>query len=164
MKFYDQRKSQHADCMPRALANACVELKRPHPIPDSPDWEDVIVLAGCLHGAALLEVDELAPYFGLEAERVDVMAIRGIGPLILTVHNPCVGTSLHSVLVTRWFKDKARVVNYRTDSKRLIERLPVSYDAPPSRSTRWDRIYIPDHPNDRAYLIRPGLSKWEDRA
>lgn len=158
--YYSQKKSEYADCMPRALANAAVFFELEHPVPDTEDWQEIIVLAGCLHGAAVLEVDELAPQFGLSATQVPVLEIRGKTPLILDVWNPCVGTSIHCVLVDKWWGDHARVVNYRTESSKLIERLPVSYDPPPSwrrppEAPPWKSLYIPDHPNDKAWLLQP---------
>lgn len=159
-KYYSQKESEYADCMPRALANAAVFFGIPHRVPDTTDWQELIVLAGCLHGSATLEVDELAPQFRLIAERVPVLEIRGKAPLIIDVWNPCVGTALHCVLVDQWWGDKVRTINYRTDGPKLVERLSVSYDPPPSwkrppEAPPWKTIYIPDHPNDRAWLIKP---------
>ena len=63
---------------------------------------------------------------------------------------------MHCVLIDKWWGELARTVNYRTEGSKLIERLPVSYDmAPYSRQPHWKTIYVPDVPNDKAWLIKP---------
>lgn len=156
--YYGQKRSSYADCMPRALTNACVLLGLPHIVPDTDAWESIVDFAGARYGGAVVSVEKMAVHLGLRAVQVVARGIGGLHPLLLTVRNPEVGTAFHFVLVTRWFGHKAEVVDYRVDEGPLLETLLVSFGEPPPRTDRWGRLYIPPPPNDGAWLLRRAIA------
>lgn len=161
--YWGQKDSKYADCSPRAVANACRFYGLPCPDPTTEAWEEVIDFTGCRHGTSIKEIDEIAEHFGLRATKVPASQIVGQLPAIVTVWNPEIGHSLHSVLVTGWRDNVATLVNYRVEEGPLIERVPLYFDRRPpertdgalNRDLRWDAAYIPPPPNDRCYVLEP---------
>ena len=144
----------YADCQIVAMCNALRWHGRASPEHPSPEWEKLIDLGGARHGP-VIATTTVATYLGL------MMEPRGMRPkrlpLMLTVWNPEVGSSLHVVLVVAWGFAGATVVNYRTETGPLVETLELSNEDPPPRSERWGKLYLPKpgNVNRRWYLLTP---------
>lgn len=170
MQYVGQKGAKYADCVPRALVNACRFYGLPSPDPDSEAWEEIVDLAGCRHGTSIKRADELAEHFGLRATRIDAARAVGQLPVLLTVLNPEIGHSLHAVLIVGWTGSTATVVDYRVEEGPLVERVPLALGQEPplrpfelegdtamvpNRNLRWNAMYVPKPPNDRCYLLEP---------
>ena len=161
MQYWGQKDSQYADCLPRALANACRFYGLRCPEPGTETWEEVIDFSKCRHGSAITSCEEIADFLGLRAVQIPVRQAVGQLPVVLTVWNPEVGTSLHSVLIVGWAGKVATAVNYRWRSGPVVERLPVVFDKEPPKRTdgtdnldiAWPAMYVPKPPNDNCYLL-----------
>lgn len=127
-------------CFLYALCNARRFLQGESPEPGTPEWERLVDVIGCRHGAAI-DVDEAATVLGLSLDLV----LPGDGieaPAILTVKNPCVGTSLHACLfVGRGKLPMWDLVGYRTDG-------------PVTEAVDATTVRFPGPPNHRHYNVR----------
>lgn len=161
MQYWGQKDSQYPDCLPRALANACQFYGIPCPEPETEAWEDLVDFSKCRHGAAITSAEEIAEFLGLRAIQISARQAVGQLPVVLTVWNPEVGASLHSVLIVGWSDNVATAVNYRSRSGPVVERLPVFFDKGPPKRTdgtdnldiAWPAMYVPNAPNDNCYLV-----------
>ena len=170
MQYVGQKDSKYADCLPRAMVNACRFYGIPCPDPASDEWEDVVDFAGCRNGTSVVSEGDAAAYFGLRAVPIDPFEVSGQVPVLLTVYNPEVGHTLHAVLVVEWWGNLATVVNYRVEEGPLVERVRLALgESPPerpfelegetamvpNRNLRWDALYIPKPPNNRCFVLEP---------
>lgn len=161
MQYWGQKDSKYSDCLPIAIVNACKFYGVPCPEPGTEAWEEVIDFALCRHGAAIKSAEDLAEFFGLRATQIPVKQAIGQLPIVLTVWNPEVGTSMHSVLIVGWQGNIGTVVNYRFRSGPVVERLPLLLGQEPPKRTdgtdnmdiEWKAMYVPNPPNDNCYLV-----------
>lgn len=170
MQYVGQKDSKYADCLPRAMVNACRFYDIPCPDPETDAWEEVVDFAKCRNGSSIPSEEEMAKYFGLRAVPVDPSRVVGQLPVLLTVTNPEVGHSLHAVLVVGWSGNVATVLNYRVEEGPVVERVRLALDEEPpmrpfelegetamvpNRNVHWNALYIPKSPNDRCFLLEP---------
>jgi hypothetical protein len=162
MQYVGQKNAKYADCLPRAMVNACRFYDLPCPDPDSEAWEDVVDFAGCRHGTPVVSEEKLAECFGLRAKPIHSSLVVGKVPVLVTVINPEVGHSLHVVLIVGWAGMVATVLNYRVEEGEIVERVKLSAGEPPTRTDgdinrdlQWDAIYIPKPPNNRCFVLEP---------
>jgi len=168
MQYVGQKDSKFADCLPRAMVNACRFYGIPCVDPSSEEWEEIIEVSGCRHGSAGISEERMAEHFGLRAVPIDAARVQGQIPVLLTVYNPEVGHNLHCVLVVGWAGDVATVLNYRVEEGLVTERVrlvlgerpperPFELEGEtamvPNRNIRWNAIYIPEAPNDRCFIL-----------
>jgi hypothetical protein len=146
----------YADCAIVAMCNALRWYGLPSPAHPGAEWEELVDVGCARHGPVIAE-KELAKHLGLTMTKIGAKRAKGRAPVMLTVRNPEVGSSLHEVLVVAWDGARATVVNYRTETGPLVETLPLSDDDPPPRSERWTKLYLPrpGNVNRRAYLLTP---------
>lgn len=130
----------YADCVIVAMCNALRWHGLPSPEHPSDEWEKLVDLGGARHGSVIFP-KAVAEYLGLTMKKTGMRDKRL--PLMLTVWNPSVGTSLHVVLVVTWSAAGATVVNYRGDEGPLVETLKLSNESTPPRSERWMKLYLP---------------------
>ena len=118
-------------CIPIAMCNALRFWGLPSPGPATEDWETMVDLAGCRHGAAIGE-ERIADWLGLVSCPTSLHFLRRgeMLPAMMGLRSPDGG--LHSALVIdtregsrKWAPDLL-FVNYRYESGPLLEW--VSWD------------------------------------
>jgi len=162
MQYVGQKNSKYADGLLRAMVNACRFWDLPCPDPDSDAWEGAVDFAECRKGPTLKSVEDLAQYFGLRVKSVVPVKIIGQSPVLVTVHNPEIGPSFHTVLAIHWTGNVATVIDYRVQEGPLVERVKFYDGKPPTRTdgeinrdVHWDALYIPAAPNNRCFVLEP---------
>ena len=168
MQYVGQKDSKFADCLPRAMVNACRFYGIPCVDPSSDEWDEIIEFSGCRHGTAVVSEERMAEHFGLRAIPIDAARVVGQMPVLLTVLNPEVGHNFHAVLVVGWAGDVATVLNYRVEEGLVVERVRLALGKSPperpwefegetamvaNRNIWWDALYIPGPPNDRCFVL-----------
>ncbi len=118
--YISQRDSSYADCVPIAICNALRFLGRRTPRPGTKRWEEVVDAAGCRHGTTICQ-HKVADFLGAKLERIARKNIPRHVPVLLTVHNPEIGHSLHAVAVLAVDAEGCTVANYRVEAGPLIE-------------------------------------------
>ena len=144
----------YADCQIVAMCNALRWHGLPSPEHPSDEWEALVDLGGARHGA-VIDPQAVAECLGLTMKRTGMK--KKLLPLMLTVWNPEIGTSLHVVLVVAWGATEATVVNYRGNEGPLVETLELSNEDMPPRLEHWTKLYLPKpgNVNRRWHLLTP---------
>lgn len=126
-----------ACCFLYGLCNAKRYLGYETPQPGDPEWEELVDIIGCRHGASIYP-RRAAKKLGLGLSRVDEELKP---PAILTVVNPCAGHYLHACLFLGLGHEGWRLVGYRTDG-------------PVEEYVDGKGIWWPGPPNDHHYNVR----------
>jgi hypothetical protein len=120
-------------CFLYALCNSARLLGASSPEPGDVEWEKLVDVIGCRHGAAI-DIHAAAKRLGLMLERVGEAGLQL--PAILTVVNPCIGMSLHACLLLSVEEEGWRLIGYRTDTEAPVEELvdpsEITWPGPPN--------------------------------
>ena len=161
--YFGQKDSKYSDCLPIAVANACRFYGLSCPEPGTEAWEGIVDFTKCRHGSVIGGAEGIAEHFGLQAIPIPVAQAVGKIPVLLTVWNCEIGTSMHSVLIVGWQGDVATVVNYRFRSGPVVQRVPLLLEKKPpmcpdgshNMNIEWPGLYVPSPPNDDCYMLEP---------
>ena len=127
MDYIAQTDEVGSSCSVVTLCNALRFFGKPSPVPGSPEFHELRVLSGALHGTALNSMlDKVALKVGLIRKPLPSHEERtgfdiGVFPVDLTVVNPTLGCYLHSILVIGLEPEGLVMINYRCDKGPLVE-------------------------------------------
>ena len=138
MQYVSQKDSKYADCLPRAMVNACRFYGLPCPDPDSPAWEEVVDFAGCRHGTSVATAEKLAEFFGLRAVKV------ASSDVATTVNYRIDEGPLVERLPVE-LEEQPPQTAFALDDDATI----------PNRALHWEAMYLAKAPNDRCYILEP---------
>lgn len=121
---YLRQKDGGSCCSLYALCNALRYFGWSSPVPGTREWEKLVDMIGCRHGAAV-RTDHVAEHLGLRREPIDggVFNVPRRLPAMLSVYAP--DRYLHVVLVIGAKRERLRLVNYNYRKGPVVEDVAV---------------------------------------